>query len=68
MWQYTGVEDKNKFLHKDFSSIELESRVQWITKLSGVLLESPVIPLSAEHSLPLLYICILLLVLSFLFL
>ena len=52
MWQYTGVEESTRCLHEDFSSIELVSRVQWITKCSSEALESPVVPFSAEQLLP----------------
>ena len=45
------MEDSTRLLHEDFSSIELESRVQQITKFSSALLESPVVPFSVDRVL-----------------
>ena len=52
MWQYSGVEDSTRCLHENFSSRELLSRVQRITKCSSAVLESPIVPFSTEQLLP----------------
>ena len=55
MWRFEGVDDPTRVLHEQFSSIELESRVQRITKIGQkdqCLLECPVRPFAADNPLP----------------
>ena len=53
MWRYAGDDDLARVLHENFSSIELEARVQRVTKigqkdLGQCLLECPVRPFSLD--------------------
>ena len=53
MWRFAGADDPTRVLHEDFSSIELETRVHRVTRLSQKdvgqhLLECPVRPFSLD--------------------